>query len=144
MTRTAIISSKNSAEVFKTEPKAEEEDFVQGSLVIGLTKDNMRSLDYFEGSVSVFSLFVPPPSSLFWATSQLYQQENIEIHKVAELTPFVDIDIKVLTAPIDRLPENLSEKVDAVTYVWAEDMSNLKKEAWSFDEFVVTKLSRWM
>ena len=112
--------------------------------MIGLTGDNMSSLDRYEGGVSVFSLFVPPPSSLFWATSQLYQRENIDIHKVAELTPFADVDIKVLTAPIDCLPENLSEKVDAVTYVWAEDMSNLKKEAWSFDEFVATKLSRWM
>jgi hypothetical protein len=57
--RTAIISSKNSAEVFKTELRAEEEDFVQGSLVIGLTKDNMSSLDYFEGGVSV-SLSLSP------------------------------------------------------------------------------------
>ncbi len=65
MTRTAVISSKNSAEVFKTEPRAEEEDFVQGSLVIGLTEANVASLDYFEGSVSVFPLLVSPSSSLF-------------------------------------------------------------------------------
>lgn len=58
MTRSAIISSKNSAEVFKTEPRAEEEDFVQGSFVIGLTEADMTSLDYFEGTVSVFPLLV--------------------------------------------------------------------------------------
>lgn len=65
------------------------------------------------------------------------------MHKLAELTSFINIDVKVLIASIDRLPENLSEKVDAMTYVWADDVSNLEKEAWSFDEFVVTKLSRW-
>ncbi len=58
--------------------------------------------------------------------------------------PFGDVDVKVLSSSIDRVPENLGEKVDAVTYVWADDMSNLKKEPWSFDEFVVTKLSGWM
>lgn len=56
---------------------------------------------------------------------------------------FVDIDVKILTASIDRLPENLSEKVDAMTYVWSNDVSSLEKEAWSFDDFVATKLSRW-
>jgi len=59
MTQIAIISSTNSAEVFNTEPRAEEDDFVQGSLVIGLTEANIRSLDYFEGGVSVFLFLVP-------------------------------------------------------------------------------------
>lgn len=140
MTQTAIISSKNSAETFKTEPRAEEEDFVQGSLVIGLTEANMTLLDYFEGGVSVMSAYHPHYSE---QPSQLYRRESIKIHKLAELAPFVDVDVKVLSSSIDRVPENLSEKVDAVTYVWAKDMSDLKKETWSFDEFVVTKLSRW-
>ena len=65
MTQIAIISSKNSAEIFKTEPRSEEEDFVQGSLVIGLTETNMTLLDRFEGRVSVFPLLVSLSSSLF-------------------------------------------------------------------------------
>jgi hypothetical protein len=143
MACTAVISSKNSTEVFKTEPRVEEKDFVQGALVIGLTEANMRSLDYFEGNVSVFPIFDPRPHH-YSGPPQMYRRENIETHKLAELMSFVGVDVKVLTASIDRLPENLSEKVDAVTYVWANDMDELKKEAWSFDEFVVTKLSRWM
>ena len=103
----------------------------------------MTLLDHFEGMVSVFPLLVSL-SSLFLKHSQLYRRENIEIHKLAELAPFVDVDVKVLSSSIDRVPENLSEKVDAVTYVWVDNMSDLKKEMWSFDEFVVTKLSRWI
>ncbi|KDR76275.1 hypothetical protein GALMADRAFT_67824 [Galerina marginata CBS 339.88] len=104
-----------------------DEGSVRGTLVTGLTTQDMHYLDSFEGSE--------------------YIREKVEVHP---LGPFSEVS----THSIDEnalvpehpppLPDssNLLHAIEAETYVYINE-DNLNAELWSFDDFVKNNAWKW-
>ncbi|KAG2131355.1 hypothetical protein DEU56DRAFT_814097 [Suillus clintonianus] len=101
-----------------------EERSVRGSLVTGLSEEDIRLLDIFEGNQ--------------------YTREIVSIYPLGPLANIRDIEVKSLVAttppPIPVMSE-LANPVDAATYVWCLSSSELRAQLWTFEEFV--KLNAW-
>lgn len=104
-----------------------EEKSVRGSLVTGLSDEDVRLLDVFEGDQ--------------------YTRESVSVYPLGPLANIRDIppiEVKSLVPttppPIPTLSE-LANPVDADTYVWCIGSSELRAQLWTFEEFV--KLNAW-
>ncbi|GJJ08664.1 hypothetical protein Clacol_002883 [Clathrus columnatus] len=122
----AIIPSSSSHEWFKHQLTAEQCS-VRGTLVTGLSSEDMVRIDLFEG--------------------EEYHRKLVEVRPLTALTPFIDSSetITTLMSPEAAFShEILLPAVSAHTYIWADDTSLLLPELWSFDKFVEEKLWRWI
>ncbi|KAH9023867.1 hypothetical protein EDB84DRAFT_1507895 [Lactarius hengduanensis] len=102
-----------------------EENGVRGTLVSGLTEDNIFLLDAFEGEHSVrLQVFVHPLGSFAPVP--------------VDTTTSGAVGDSLVLADFPPLPaaSKLAQAVPAQTYVWCLRDSYLDKELWSFDEFV--------
>ncbi|KAH9162674.1 hypothetical protein EDB89DRAFT_2024812 [Lactarius sanguifluus] len=102
-----------------------EENSVRGTLVSGLTAEDIALLDAFEG--------------------EYYLRLQVLVHP---LGPFVPVPVVTTTSgavadsliPADLPPlppaSELAQSVPADTYVWCLDDSDLDRELWPFVEFV--------
>jgi hypothetical protein len=111
---------------------------VRGTLVKGLTEEDMKYLDIFEGNVgprhSLSNVIVASDNA------QEYTREAVEAHA---LGPFVDVssysddDENLIPAHPPPLPASFdpSTIVRAETYIYCIE-ADLIAELWSFEDFV--------
>jgi len=107
-----------------------EENSVRGTLVSGLTSEDLTLLDVFEGDEYV----------------------RLQVH-VHPLGPFTQVPVHAATSEDSLIPaylpplpaaNEMAQTVPAQTYVWCQDDSGLDKELWSFDEFVRKNAWKWI
>ncbi|KAH7873728.1 uncharacterized protein C8R40DRAFT_1048611 [Lentinula edodes] len=106
-----------------------EERCVRGTMVTGLTSQDMTCLDYFEGNE--------------------YSRCSIEIHP---LQPLIDIpaydvaldDKSLVPADPPPLPptSELLPAIPAQTYIY-NDLENLEADLWSFEDFIKNNAWKW-
>jgi len=98
---------------------------VRGTVVQGLTREDMWRLDLFEGDE--------------------YARRKVKV--------MVDMEVQVEeSAPIDTLRHAQEERegtmeeqeeLEAETYIWIAGQHRLEDKEWDFDEFVREKMWRW-
>lgn len=100
-----------------------EECCVRGTVVKGLTTQDVELLDIFEGSE--------------------YTRESVRVHPLGS---FKDVSTYTIDdALVPSQPSSSSERppaVDAETYIYVKAF-NLKSELWSFDDFVKNNAWKW-
>ncbi|KAG1729660.1 uncharacterized protein EDB91DRAFT_1159188 [Suillus paluster] len=107
-----------------------EEKSVRGSLVTGLSEEDIRLLDVFEGNQ--------------------YTREVVSVYPLAPLANIRDIppiEVKSLvpaTSPPIPILSSLANTVEADTYVWCLSSSELWAQLWSFEEFVKHNAWKWV
>ncbi|KAH9958308.1 hypothetical protein BC827DRAFT_1261329 [Russula dissimulans] len=111
-----------------------EERSVRGTLVAGLTLQDIRFLDIFEGVE--------------------YDRLLVNVHPLGPFTPISTdaaatsdvVEDNLIPAELPPLPSatELAQRLPAQTYVWRLDDSELEKELWSFEEFVKNNLWKWI
>ncbi|KAH8989163.1 hypothetical protein EDB86DRAFT_2944171 [Lactarius hatsudake] len=110
-----------------------EESCIRGTLVSGLTAEDVALLDAFEGDLYVrLQVFVRPlgpfkPVPVDTATSGAVEDSLIP----ADLPP-------------SPAASELAQTVPAQTYAWGREDSDLDDELWSFDEFVQKNAWKWI
>lgn len=122
----AIISSSASQAWFKSELSMEQRS-VRGTLVTGLSDEDLALIDLFEG--------------------EEYNRALVAVHPLTACTPFMDSLDGVATINFQdsaSQTQALLPAMSAHTYIWANDANSLLPEFWSFDEFVQEKLWRWV
>ncbi|KAH7925495.1 hypothetical protein BV22DRAFT_1088955 [Leucogyrophana mollusca] len=107
-----------------------EERSVRGSLVTGLSTEDMRLLDVFEGNE--------------------YTRESVSVHPLGPLVNLREIppvDMLALV-PVDPppvpTPSELGSPVEASTYVWCRPLDELRSQLWTFEEFVKYNAWKWV
>ncbi|OJA20134.1 hypothetical protein AZE42_09306 [Rhizopogon vesiculosus] len=105
-----------------------EEKSVRGSLVTGLSEEDVRLLDIFEGNQ--------------------YTRQVVSVYPLGSLTNIRDIppiEAKSLVPipPISTL-DSLTSPVKADTYVWCISPSELQAKLWTFEEFVKDSAWKWV
>jgi len=110
-----------------------EENSVRGTLVSGLTAEDVSLLDVFEGDQ--------------------YVRLQVLVHPLGPFAPIpIDagtsgaVEDSLIPADLPPLPSasKLEQTVPAQTYAWGQDDSYLDNELWSFDEFVRKNAWRWI
>ncbi|KAI9443662.1 hypothetical protein BJY52DRAFT_447701 [Lactarius psammicola] len=128
----AILPCERSKELLGRELTSEENS-VRGTLVSGLTAEDVALLDVFEG--------------------EYYVRLQVLVHPLGPFAPVpVDtttsntVEDSLIAADLPPLPaaSELVQTIPAQTYVWCLDDSYLDKEPWSFDEFVQKNAWKWI
>jgi len=131
----AIIPGERSKMLLERELTVEENS-VRGTLVTGLTKDDIAFLDTFEGN--------------------MYTRLQVRVHPLGPFTPVPADAVATATSetaeesliptalpPLATISE-LAEPIEAQTYVWCSGDKWLEKVPWSFDEFVRKNAWKWI
>ncbi|KAI0690172.1 hypothetical protein BC835DRAFT_1281517 [Cytidiella melzeri] len=112
---------------------APDERTVRGTLVKGLSTNDIELLDCFEGNE--------------------YSRENIAVHP---LGPFVSLpstspasSSEIVPADPPSIPvldtiSTTHPPVQAHTYIWVDSLAQLKPEVWDFADFVRTNAWKWV
>jgi len=107
-----------------------EDRSVRGSLVTGLSKEDVRLLDIFEGNQ--------------------YTRQMVSVYPLGSLTnikdiPPIEVNSLVPTTP-SPIPtvDSLTNSVEADTYVWCLSPSELRAKLWTFEEFVKCNAWKWV
>lgn len=120
----AILPYSQSREMFDHDLDFEEKS-VRGSLVTGLSEEDVRLLDIFEGNQ--------------------YTREVVSVYPLAPLANIRDIPpIAPTTPPSIPILSSLANPVEADTYVWCLSSSELWAQLWSFEEFVKCSAWKWV
>jgi Gamma-glutamyl cyclotransferase, AIG2-like len=90
---------------------------VRGSVVTGLTQGDIYRLDIFEGDQ--------------------YLRKKVKVKVLKN----VGLEDSIQT---DELEEHAPEEVEAETYIWSNDRSELEDEEWDFEEFKRERMRFWM
>jgi hypothetical protein len=90
---------------------------VRGSVVTGLTQGDVYRLDIFEGDQYV------------------REKVNVKVLKNVDLGEGLQNG---------ELEEHASEQVEAETYIWKDDLSELEDDEWDFEEFKKERMRFWM
>lgn len=115
------------AEPFVNRELTSLEKMVRGTFVSGLTKNDMKHLDYFEGNE--------------------YDLVEVQVHLLAPCVPLSeqtgdgDELIRLHTVPLPPT-EDLAPPIQASTYVF-KFVDSLEVDLWDFDEFVKKNASKW-
>ncbi|KAF8581075.1 PLP-dependent transferase [Ramaria rubella] len=117
----AIVPYASSKDLFKQE-LTQDERSVRGTAVIGLTEEDIRLLDIFEGDE--------------------YIRQAVSVSLLEPFAPLLD-SLNTVIAPETPFHE-LNDFIVAETYVWDDGIGRLAPETWSFDVFVKEKLWRWV
>ncbi|KLT45811.1 PLP-dependent transferase, partial [Cutaneotrichosporon oleaginosum] len=94
----------------------------RGTLVSGLTPNDMRLLDVFEGDE--------------------YERVTASVAVLSEAKALSDLPAELVNAS-HRTASKEIRNVTALTYAWAAPVSRLEKAQWSFDEFLRDKAAVW-
>src|SRR5436305_7235306 len=89
---------------------------VRGSVVSGLTQGDIYRLDIFEGDQ--------------------YVRKKVKVKVLKDVRLGQGL-------PNGELAEHLSEEVEAETYIWKDDLSELEDQEWDFDEFRREEMKFW-
>ncbi|KAF8149898.1 hypothetical protein B0H34DRAFT_666397 [Crassisporium funariophilum] len=122
-----VVPCTRGGRLLENSPLDQEEKSVRGTLVIGLTKHDISSLDIFEGSE--------------------YTREKVQVHPLGPFTSLsnTSIDLKELVPahpPPLPSPSEMLNAIEAETYIY-NDERDLKAELWSFDDFVTKNAWKW-
>ncbi|KAG2149077.1 uncharacterized protein EDB93DRAFT_1143515 [Suillus bovinus] len=101
-----------------------DEKSVRGSLVTGLSDEDVKLLDVFEGDQ--------------------YTRELVPVYPLGPLVNIRDIppiEVKSLVPTTPPPILELADPVEVNTYVWCFPSSELRAQLWTFEEFV--KLNAW-
>ncbi|KAH6909096.1 hypothetical protein BKA70DRAFT_1371768 [Coprinopsis sp. MPI-PUGE-AT-0042] len=135
------------AEPFVNRELTSLEKLVRGTLVSGLSEEDMNRLDHFEGDVSSKIVECAHHRSLASVSPQEYDLIDVQVHPLADIGPLSaqpgkdDALIGLHAAPLPS-PENLAPAVQVKTYVF-KFVDRLQVELWDFDDFVKNSASRW-
>ena len=116
-------------ELVKVELSPEDRS-VRGTLVTGLTPNDIRLLDVFEGSE--------------------YTRDPVSVHPLGSASPpplaASHAAQDFVPATTDPLPptNELAPAVQATAYVWCNPITELKPELWSFEDFVRDNAWKWV
>ncbi|VDC04759.1 unnamed protein product [Peniophora sp. CBMAI 1063] len=125
----AIIPYARTKELVKVELTPEDRS-VRGTLVTGLTSNDIRLLDIFEGSE--------------------YTRDPVRVHPLGPASPpplaashATQDFVPATTNPLPK-PDELAPAVQASAYVWSNPVTELKPELWSFEDFVRDNAWKWV
>ncbi|KIJ57819.1 hypothetical protein HYDPIDRAFT_103800 [Hydnomerulius pinastri MD-312] len=107
-----------------------EERCVRGSLVTGLSDDDIRLLDIFEGNEYTRDLVSVHPLGPF---SSLNDMPPVDANALFPAKP-----------PPVSTPSELQKPLEANTYVWCRPLSELRADLWTFEEFVKQSAWKWI
>ena len=125
-----------------------DEKSVRGSLVTGLSEEDVRLLDIFEGNVSATSRLRCPHKET--PSSQQYTRQAVSVYPLGPLINIRDmppIEAKSLvptTPPLMPTLDSLTSPIEADTYVWCLPPSELWTKLWTFEEFVKFNAWKWI
>ncbi|KAI5998882.1 hypothetical protein EDD15DRAFT_2161327 [Pisolithus albus] len=95
---------------------------VRGSLISGLTDEDVRLLDVFEGDE--------------------YTREVVVAYPLGPLISLNNVPLVPTTVALQGLEPERSMKVQ--TYVWCKPISELRPDPWTFDDFVRQNAWKWV
>ncbi|KAF8339718.1 uncharacterized protein EI90DRAFT_2966890 [Cantharellus anzutake] len=119
----AVVAYEQSRSLFDRE-LTQDERSVRGTLVNGLTPQDVTSLDLFEGDE--------------------YKSEKVQVHILAPPSPMSLASTTHLLSHSTPMPDPLPEPVPCFVYIWIYPLSRLEPILWSYDEFVKEKIHRWL
>ncbi|KAN0140918.1 hypothetical protein V8E53_001362 [Lactarius tabidus] len=110
-----------------------EENSVRGTLVSGLTAEDVALLDVFEGDEYVRLQVLVHPLGPF---------ESVPVDTATSGA----IEDNLIPADLPPLPaaSEMAQTVPAQTYVWCQHDGGLDKELWSFEEFIRKNAWKWV
>ncbi|KAF8478307.1 hypothetical protein JB92DRAFT_2768827, partial [Gautieria morchelliformis] len=117
----AIVPYESAQSLFQRD-LTRDEISVRGTVVSGLTAEDIRLVDIFEGDE--------------------YARKTVSVSPLSSFTPLLD-SVQTIVAPESSIPE-LKDFIQVQTYVWGDHIDRLIPEIWSFDIFVREKLWRWV
>ncbi|KAH7884324.1 hypothetical protein F5I97DRAFT_1812660 [Phlebopus sp. FC_14] len=124
-----VVPYSQSRVMFDRELSLEERS-VRGVLVIGLSDEDVRLLDIFEGNE--------------------YTRELVSVHPLGPFLqlndmPPVEMDSLVpATLPPIPPPNELAEPREANTYIWCCPLTQLRPSLWTFEDFVKHSAWKWV
>lgn len=129
---------------------------VRGTFVSGLSKEDVRRLDVFEGDeyvrVGVWVRLLPTASASSDAIPGSMSSSNeaagapLPIPATtngAPTEPNGQANAEPASHSPQAKPTQNTEKIEAQTYIWSAPHSRLEDGEWDFDEFVREKMWRW-
>lgn len=131
-----------------------EDRTVRGTLVRGLTENDVRLLDTFEGDVSTRRSLIQRHK--LTRRAMLLQEYVRNVVSVHPLAPFMSLSSSsadaaiVPTTPPPLTPEIMASlsathpPIEANTYIWIQPVNELKPELWDFAEFVRETAWKWV
>ncbi|KAH9066345.1 hypothetical protein EDB87DRAFT_709980 [Lactarius vividus] len=128
----AILPCERSKALLERELTSEESS-VRGTLVSGLTAEDVALLDRFEG--------------------EYYDRLQVLVHPLGPVVPVAvgtttsgAVEDNLILVDSPRLPaaSELAQAVPAQAYVWCLNDNYLNKELWSFDEFIRKNAWNWI
>ncbi|KDQ15803.1 hypothetical protein BOTBODRAFT_76654, partial [Botryobasidium botryosum FD-172 SS1] len=119
----AIVPYEKSKALFPQDI-APDERCVRGVLVTGLSEEDIRLLDIFEGDE--------------------YVREEVQVKVLSPLEPVGTAAPEMLLSPSEPLPAELSGGTAADAYIWSAPISRLAPSIWDYDTFIRESLTRWL
>jgi len=133
-------------------------------MVKGLTAEDITYLDVFEGGVCIYVLISVLRKTLLTillcsaavldGQTQMYDRLHVLVHPLGPFTSVPADTTGSSEAEEDRLiptgptplatTSELAQPIEAQTYVWCLEDSDLETELWSFDEFIKESAWRWI
>jgi len=129
----AIIPGERSKKLLGRELTAEE-NRIRGTMVKGLTAEDITYLDVFEsGMYERLHVLVYPLGPFTSVPADTTGSSEAEDDNLIPTGP----------TPLATISE-LAQPIEAQTYVWCLEDSDLETELWSFDEFIRESAWRWI
>lgn len=111
------------------------DQYVLGTLVSGLTDEDLHRLDIYEGSE-----YLKKPVKV----RVLRETLSVGGRQEASIAKDPDGHLRdVLDAAGAEFADE-GEEVDAITYIWAEGMERLERAEWDFESFKRDKMAWWV
>lgn len=123
-----------------------EDRTVRGTLVKGLTDEDVELLDTFEGNVRYRHTF---HILLLTSNPQEYSREIVSVHPLGPFIPLStsSADIAPTTPPPIPPLSTISSThppIQTHIYIWSDALGQLKSDIWEFAEFVRTNAWKWV
>jgi hercynylcysteine S-oxide lyase len=135
----AIVRYESAKSLFQRELPQEERS-VRGAIVLGLTAEDVKLMDIFQGNVLLFRS--SRNTSLVHHDMQAYSRQTVVASPLASFTPLLHSDQTIVSAETS-LPQ-LKGFTQVQIYVWRDSLELLSPDIWSFDVFVREKLWHWV
>lgn len=126
-----IVPYEKSKSIFRRD-LSREENSVRGTLVTGLTDQDVEHLDVFEGDE--------------------YSRDTVSVYPLSSFTPLSDTsphhtrDSNIVPSSTPSLPslDTLPPPLSAQTYVWIDPVAHLEPAIWEYSDFVRDSAWRWV
>ncbi|KAI0075813.1 hypothetical protein K474DRAFT_1760323 [Panus rudis PR-1116 ss-1] len=124
-----VLPYSSSAALFNGRELSPEEKTVRGTIVSGLTTDDIALLDIFEGDE--------------------YSREVVSVHPLGPFVPLASTagsDSAIIPTTPPEIPshDGLQPAISAQTYIWKDSIARLEPELWEFAQFVRDNAWKWV